>query len=158
MFWLIIAVLIVIGLLFLVLEILVIPGTGIAGVIGFALLGIGIWQTYATYGNTPGHLVLAGTFVLTLVTLLISLRAKTWRRVSLNTSIASKVNTGLEERVKVGDEGEAVSRLVPAGKAFINGDYYEVRTKGEFLDQGTKIVVTKVDHNQIKVKQKDPEA
>jgi membrane-bound ClpP family serine protease len=155
MFWLIIAVLILIGLLFLVLEILVIPGTGIAGVIGFILLGIGIWQTYTVYGNTPGHLVLGGSFLLTLITLGISLRARTWRRISLQTDISSKVNTGLEEKVKIGDEGEAISRLVPAGKALINGEYYEVRTKGEFLDQGTMLEVTKVDHNQIRVKKKE---
>jgi len=155
MFWLVIAVLILIGLLFLVLEILVIPGTGVAGIIGFILLGIGIWQTYSVYGSTAGHLVLGGSIVLTLVTLAFSLRAKTWRRVALQTNIKSKVHTEAEQSVKPGDKGEAVSRLVPAGKALINGDYYEVRTKGEFLDQGTAIIVTKVDHNQVTVKKKD---
>lgn len=154
MFWLIIAVLLLIGFLFLVLEILVIPGTGIAGIIGFVLIGIAVWQTYVVYGNAPGHFVLGGTLVLTFITLALSLRAKTWRRISLNTNITSRVNVVEEINVKPGDTGEAISRLVPAGKALINGEYYEVRTTGEFLDQATEIEVIKVVNNKITVKQK----
>ena len=61
MFWLVIVILILIGLAFLLLEILVIPGTGIAGIIGFIILGIGVWQGYVYYGTIAGHWVLAGT-------------------------------------------------------------------------------------------------
>jgi membrane-bound ClpP family serine protease len=155
MFWLIIGVLLLIGFIFLVLEILVIPGTGIAGIIGFALIGIAVWQTYAVYGNAPGHIVLGISILLTFITLALSLRAKTWSRISLNSSISSRVNVFEEVNVKPGDTGEAVSRLVPIGKAFINGDYYEVSTTGEYIDQGTEIVVTKIVNNKIKVKPKN---
>ena len=131
MFWLIIGVLLLIGFIFLVLEILVIPGTGIAGIIGFALIGIAVWQTYAVYGNTPGHIVLGISILLTFITLALSLRAKTWSRISLKSSISSRVNVFEEVNVKPGDTGEAVSRLVPMGKALINGDYFEVSATGE---------------------------
>jgi membrane-bound ClpP family serine protease len=155
MFWLVILALIIIGLLFLALEILVIPGTGFAGVLGFILIAIGIWQTYDYYGATPGHVVLAGTIILTFITLALSLRSKTWNRVMLKSSIDSKVNVIDDVKVKPGDEGVAESRLVPAGKALIKGDYFEVRTTGEFIDPGTKLIVTKVEFNKIFVKRKD---
>ena len=155
MFWLIIGVLLLIGFIFLVLEILVIPGTGIAGIIGFALIGIAVWQTYAVYGNTPGHIVLGISILLTFITLALSLRAKTWSRMSLKSSISSRVNVFEEVNVKPGDTGEAVSRLVPMGKALINGDYFEVSATGEYIDQGTEIVVTKIVNNKIKVKRKN---
>ncbi len=155
MFWLIIGVLLLIGFIFLVLEILVIPGTGIAGIVGFALIGIAVWQTYAVYGNTSGHIVLGVSIVLTFITLAVSLRAKTWSRISLKSSIDSRVNVYEEVKVKPGDTGEAISRLVPIGKALINGEYYEVSTTGEYIDQGTEIVVTKIVNNKIKVKRKN---
>lgn len=154
MFWLLITVLIVIGLLFLVLEVLVIPGVGVAGIIGFILIAIGIWQTYAYYGSPAGHSVLAGTLVLTLGTLALALRSKTWRRVALHDRIDGRVNLIDAEKVKVGDGGKTVSRLAPAGKALINGEFYEVRTTGEFVDQEQEIIVERIDHNKIFVKHK----
>jgi membrane-bound ClpP family serine protease len=155
MHWILIATFIIIGLIFLALEILVIPGVGIAGIIGFILIAVGVWQTYSGHGMVAGHLVLAGTFVLTVLTLVLSLRGKTWRRLALSTSIDSKVNLIDEENVKPGDEGKTVSRLAPMGKALINGEFYEVSTNGDFIDQQTDIVVLKIDHNKIIVKRKE---
>ena len=155
MHWILIATFIIIGLIFLALEILVIPGVGIAGIIGFILIIVGIWQTYAGHGMLAGHLVLAGTFILTVTTLVLSLRSKTWRKLALSTSIDSKVNLIDEENLKAGDTGKTVSRLAPMGKALINGEYYEVSTNGDFIDQQTEVVVVKIDHNKIIVKRKE---
>ena len=126
MHWLLIATFIVLGLLFLILEILVIPGVGIAGVIGFILIAVGVWQSYAAYGAMAGHLVLAGTFVLTVVTLVLSLRGRTWKKLMLSTNIDGKVNTIDLSKIKAGDTGKTVSRLAPMGKAIINGEFFEV--------------------------------
>ena len=155
MHWILIATLIIIGLIFLALEILVIPGVGIAGIIGFILMAVGIWQTYAGYGTTTGHIVLASTFVLTILTLVLSLRSKTWRKLALSTSIDSKVNTIDDRVIKEGDSGKTISRLAPMGKAIINGEFFEVSTNGDFIDQQTEITVLKIDHNKIIVKRKE---
>jgi membrane-bound ClpP family serine protease len=155
MHWLLIATFIVIGLIFLALEILVIPGVGIAGVIGFILIAIGIWQAYAGHGMVAGHLVLAGTFALTVITLVLSLRSKTWRKLALSTSIESKVNVIDHELIKTGDVGKTISRLAPMGKAMINGEFYEVSTYGDFIDPKTEIVVEKIEYNKVIVKRKD---
>jgi membrane-bound ClpP family serine protease len=155
MFWLVVVTLILIGLAFLLLEILVIPGTGVAGIIGFILLGIGVWQAYVYYGSITGHWVLGGTIVATVAVLAYSLRAKTWRRVALNSEINSRVNLIDEDKIKPGDEGKSVSRLVPTGKALFNKEFYEVRTMGEFLDPGLIIVIEKIEDHKIFVKQKE---
>jgi membrane-bound ClpP family serine protease len=155
MHWLLIATFIIIGLIFLALEILVIPGVGIAGVIGFVLIVVGIWQTYAGHGMVAGHLVLTGTFILTIITLVLSLRSKTWRKLALSTAIDSKVNVIDHELIKTGDTGKTSSRLAPMGKALINGEFYEVSTNGDFIDQQTDIVVEKIEFNKIIVKRKD---
>ena len=154
MFWLVVVTLILIGLAFLLLEILVIPGTGVAGIVGFILIGIGVWQAYSYYGAITGHWILAGTIVATVVVLAYSLRAKTWRRVALKSEINSQVNLIDEDKLKPGDEGKSISRLVPGGKAVFNNEFYEVRTMGEFIDQGVKIVIEKIEDHKIFVKLK----
>jgi membrane-bound ClpP family serine protease len=155
MHWILIATFIIIGLVFLALEILVIPGVGVAGIIGFILIAVGVWQAYAVHGMIAGHSVLGGTLALTVLTLVLSLRGKTWKRLSLSTSINSKVNVIDGNKVKPGDTGKTVSRLAPMGKAMINGEFYEVSTNGDFIDQQTDIIVLKVDYNKIIVKRKD---
>ena len=155
MSWLLSAVFILLGLSFLVLEILVIPGVGFAGVIGFGLIGVAVWQTYAQHGSSMGHATLAGTFVLTMVTLWLSLRSRTWKRITLADQISGRVNVVEGEKIKTGDEGITTSRLAPMGKALINGEFYEVRTTGAFIDQQSAIIVEKIDNNKIYVTLKE---
>ncbi len=154
MSWTIIAVLIIVGLVFLILELLVVPGTSVVGILGFILIAIGVWQAYAVYGSPAGHYTLAGTLFLTLIVLGFSLRSKTWRRVMLKSEIDGKVNVVKKNSIKAGDVGLSVSRLVPMGKALINNEYFEVRSSGEFIDENTEIVVVKIDNNRIFVKLK----
>jgi membrane-bound ClpP family serine protease len=152
MTWTIIAVLIAVGFLFLLLEILVLPGTNIAGVIGFVLLAIGIWQAYAVYGGTAGTMTLLSTLLLSGVALYFALKSKTWTKAALHKNIDSKVNTVDPEKIKAGDKGQTVSRLAPMGKAVFGGDYYEVNALGQFIDPGTEIEVVKIENNKITVK------
>lgn len=154
MAWSVIVVLILIGLLFIILEILVIPGVAIFGILGVIIILIGVWQSYISYGTTAGHIVLASSILLSIVTLVFSLRSKTWKRMMLNSKIEGKTNVIDENKIKAGDTGKTTSRLSPAGKAIINGDYYEVHTQSEFMDPGTEIEIIKIDFNKIYVKQK----
>lgn len=155
MTWTLIAVLILIGLLFIVLEILVIPGQGVFGIIGLIVMAIGIYQTYKVYDNTAGHIVLASSFGLSVISLVISLRSKTWKKMMLSSKINSKVNIIDEQNIKIGDIGKSISRLAPSGKALINNEYYEVRTNGEFVDQSKEIEVIEIEYNKIIVKNKN---
>ncbi len=154
MTWTVIAVLILIGLIFIVLEILVIPGVAVFGILGFIIILIGVWQSYVTYGTTAGHIVLGSSLLLSILALVFSLRSKTWKKMMLNSKIDGKTNIIDENKLKVGDTGKTTSRLSPAGKAFINGDFYEVHTQSEFIVPGTEIIITKIVFNKIYVKQK----
>jgi len=152
MTWTIIAVLIGVGFLFLLLEILVLPGTNIAGVVGFVLLAIGIWQAYAVYGGMAGTITLLATLVLSALTLYYALKSRTWDKAALHKNIDSRVNVVDTEKIKAGDKGKTVSRLAPMGKAEFGEEYYEVNAMGQFIDPGTEIEVVKIENNQITVK------
>jgi membrane-bound ClpP family serine protease len=152
MTWTIIAVLIAVGFLFLLLEILVLPGTNIAGVVGFVLLAIGIWQAYAVYGGMAGTITLLATLLLSGLTLYYALKSRTWDKAALHKNIDSRVNVVDTEKIKAGDKGKTVSRLAPMGKAEFGEEYYEVNAMGQFIDPGTEIEVVKIENNQITVK------
>jgi len=152
MSWTIIFILILVGLIFLLLEMLVIPGTTVIGAIGFVLIAIGIWQGYASHGSPGGHYLLAGTLFITVILISLSLRSKTWNRVMLHTEVDGKANLIDENAIKPGDVGKSVSRLVPMGKALINNEYYEVSSSGEFIDPGVEITVVSIEKNKIFVK------
>ena len=149
---LLIILLILIGLSLVVLEIIVIPGA-VAGIIGILIIAFAIWESFAVYGSTSGYITLFSTLFVTAIVLYFTLKSKTWNKISLKSTIDSKVNLLKEDEVKVGDEGKSISRLAPSGKAKFNGEFYEVHTNSEFIDQDQEIVIIKIDHNRIIVKQ-----
>jgi membrane-bound ClpP family serine protease len=152
MTWTIIAVLIAVGFLFLLLEVLVLPGTNIAGVVGFVLLAIGIWQVYAVFGGLAGTITLICTLLLSVVALYFALKSKTWNKAALHKNIDGKVNVVDVEKIKTGDKGKTVSRLAPMGKAEFAGEFYEVNALGQFIDPEIEIEIVKIENNKITVK------
>lgn len=149
MSWLLIILLIVLGVLFLLLEILVIPGTTFAGIVGFVLVFVGLWQAYASKGIVEGHITLGATLVVTVITLYYSFKAGTWKRMALKTTVDGKMDQLDGLSIKEGDTGTTLSRLAPSGKAMINNDIVEVHTYGEFIDQENEIIVISVKDNKI---------
>lgn len=149
MSWLLIIILIILGLLFLLLEILVIPGTTFAGIVGFGLLFVGIWQTYASKGIIEGHITLGSTVLLTIIVLYYSFKTGTWKRMALKSTVDGKMDQLEGLNIQEGDTGMSVSRLAPSGKAMINNDIIEVHTYGEFIDQEKEIKVISIKNNKI---------
>jgi membrane-bound ClpP family serine protease len=149
MSWLLIIILITLGLLFLLLEVLVIPGATLAGIAGFGLLFVGLWQTYVSKGIVAGHITLAATIVVTIVSLYFSFKAGTWKRMALKTTSDGKMDQLEGLSIAIGDKGMTVSRLAPAGKALINNEIIEVHTFGEFINQEVEVIVISVKNNKI---------
>ena len=151
MSWLLIIILIVLGLLFLLLEVLVIPGTTLAGILGFGALFVGIWQAYASKGIVAGHITLGSTIVVTIISLYFSFKTGTWKRMALKSTVEGKMDQleGLD--IKVGDIGTSISRLAPSGRAIFNNEIIEVHTFGEFIDQEKELIVISVKENKITV-------
>ncbi len=145
--------LILLGVLLFLVEFLVIPGVTVAGVGGALVFGAAVFMSYRTYGTTAGNYTLFSVLLISIITLVLSLRSKTWRRFMLKTNIDSKVEVGLEDqKIKPGDMGETVTRLAPIGMVRVNNLTIEGKSIGGFLDPNTKIEVVKVLGTQIIVK------
>ena len=149
--WWIIASLIFLGILLLLVEILLLPGVGVAGVAGLLSMIASCWYAFHAFDSHTGRIVIIINIILCIIFTIIVLRGKTWKRFALNDAVEGRVN---EEgnSIKVGDEGKTLTRLGPVGKAEFGAVACEVHSEGELIDAGTPVVVTKVQNKEIFVK------
>ncbi|MBR1766772.1 MAG: hypothetical protein IJ745_07030 [Bacteroidales bacterium] len=149
----ILIIVLIVGVVLLALEVLILPG-GIAGTVGVAAIGFGVWQSYLLYGTRVGTIILLCAFALCLLTFLWIFKTKTWNRFSLNEESDSKVNQ-LEPAVKPGTRGTTISRLAPTGKALIEGEQVEVHAVNKFIDPDRPIEVVAIEGYRIDVREAD---
>jgi len=147
--------LILLGIFLFLVEFLLVPGVTVAGIAGFILLVGGVYMGYSSLGTPEGHYILAGSVFLSVIIIAYSLRARTWKRLMLDSTISGKVSKYEEEKVKVGDEGVAVTRLNPMGKVLINGEYLEAKSIGPYIEQKKKIKVVNIKDFSVTVKPTD---
>ncbi len=142
--------LILLGLLLMFAEIMLIPGVGVAGVLGLLSLGGSCYYAFAEMGNTAGAVVTTVNVVLLVLMLVYMLRAKTWRRMSLDTNIDSKAVDNVA--VAVGDKGKTVTRIAPMGSARFGNYIVEVKALEGMLAPETAVEVVLIEDNKIYVK------
>jgi len=147
--WLSVTLLIVIGIILLILEIVFVPGTTVLGVLGFLLLGGGVYYSFVNFGQSVGYSVLGGTLLVSALAIGYSLKAGVWRRFSLKSSIDSKVNEHEQDTLSPGLHGKAISDLRPIGSAEFDDKLYEVQTTGNYLEAGTAVQIIKMADNKI---------
>ena len=149
---LIIASLIFLGILLMLIEMLLIPGVGIAGILGLASLAGSCWYAFTALSTKAGIIVTLIVICLITVMLICILRAKTWKKLELNTEIQSKVNED-SEKVSIGQQGKALTRLAPMGTARFENLTCEVKSsEGNMIDPGTLIEICAIEENKIFVK------
>lgn len=156
---LIVVALILLGILFMLAEIFLLPGISIAGIAGAIFLIGGIVYSYLFIGNVAGNITLAATAIAMGASFFLLLKSKSLRKISLETNIESKVDNSDLGKISVGDTGIALSRLNPTGKVMVNDLTVEGKSfNGEFIDDDDKIEVVRIDTYQIQVvRKKDPE-
>ncbi len=140
------------GLVLIILELIAIPGTTIAGISGLAMIVYGIVRVYSEYGTTWGTISLFVTLFFCVILLVYSLRTKTWKRFALDKSIDSKANDIKQEDFNVGDRGITITRLASAGNVEINGKRIEAFTTTAFLDPNTEIEIERIEGSKIFVR------
>lgn len=158
---------IVLGLVCLALEVFVIPGFGVAGVLGLVLLFGGLIGTFVSQGssifpNTPqqtreltwGVSTVVVSFMVAGVALFFIWRSlpslPVMRRLVLQETSGS-TSEGLlavmaaGETVKVGDEGVALSPLRPAGRAQFGERVIDVHVDTGMVGPGARVRVIRLE-------------
>lgn len=152
---LIVVALILLGILFMLAEIFLLPGISIAGIAGAIFLIGGIVYSYLFIGSIAGNITLAATAIAMGASFFLLLKSKSLRKISLETNIENKVDNSDLGKISVGDTGIALSRLNPTGKVMVNDLTVEGKSfNGEFIDEDEKIEVIRIDTYQIQVVRK----
>jgi membrane-bound serine protease (ClpP class) len=163
-------ILFVLGLVLLILEIFVIPGFGVAGISGIALIVASLvlsmqgfvipsfeWQKNIFRRN----LFVVGAGVVSSIAafsvLAYSLpKLRLFSHLTLETSQTADagytVQSPDESSLLVGKIGTAVTTLRPSGKAMFDDELMYVETEGEFAEAGVKVEIIEVSGNRIVVR------
>ena len=150
--WLIIL-LILLGVLFLVAELVLLPGVSLGALFALVCYGSAIYTAFADYGPFTGGIVVLIILALSFVATVLSLRSKTWQRFSLKQKInSSSMPTLPEQELSVGDRGTTLSRLSPMGKIEVNGRTYEAKSLGAYVDPRKEIEVVGFENFSVIVK------
>jgi membrane-bound ClpP family serine protease len=80
------------------------------------------------------------------------LRAKTWKRMTLETNIDSKAVASDSAVLAVGDIGKTLTRLAPMGSARFGNYVVEVKAVEGMLDPNVEVTVVLIEDNKIYVK------
>ena len=83
---------IILGILFMLIEIFLLPGRSIAGIAGLIFIIGGIVYSYMFIGSTAGNITLAASAIALGGSFAWLLKSKSLRRISLETNIENNVD------------------------------------------------------------------
>ncbi|QDH79441.1 nodulation protein NfeD [Echinicola soli] len=159
----------VLGIILLALELFVIPGFGVAGILGIACILAGL-----TLGMLPNDafdfsFVPSGELFVAVVTVILATvvaiggifmlapKVNEWQAFSkITLATTQKKEDGYTSFWYSNDllekQGTAHTRLMPSGKVLIDEEIYDAHSRGEFIDRGAKIKVISTEGTSLTVK------
>lgn len=157
------------GLILLGAELFIIPGFGVAGVLGIAFVVTGlalslVMNDYFHFTWVPGS-ALVNAFLLVFISIVASivlsvilgkniLKSSLFRKLVLEDEQRSDTGYRISTEFLnlAGKKGQALTVLRPGGKIEIDGEIYDAISEGGFIEKGTNIVVTKHSTSSLVVK------
>ena len=158
-----------VGAVLIALEVLVIPGFGVAGIAGLVLTVGSLTmimlnnESFDFFFVDPTDIVQAATTTLAgmLGAMLLLFfggarltNTEAFRRVALHQTqsrsegYTAKTNVAL----MVGKEGESFTILRPSGKVMIDDELYDAYTRGDYIERGSRVVVVSDEGSSLRVK------
>ena len=141
---LIIVSLIIAGLILFIIEVFLLPGISIAGIISAICLLYANYYAFDTMGTLPGCITLAISAIGVIAITVWFMRSKTVDKLSLKKTIDYKPEPLKGLNLKAGDEGVALTRLALIGNAEFDGNIIEVRSTGDFIEEKSLIRVNRI--------------
>lgn len=148
----IILAIIIAGLILIFLEIFLIPGTTLFGIVGGIALITGVLLVYYDYGNKWGNIAVAITLFLVAVAVVGGFKVIQSNKLAMKAEITGKVNELEKHLYNIGDKGTTVSELRPNGKAMFNDTKVDVYSNGEYIQRESKVEIIRITNDKIFVK------
>jgi membrane-bound serine protease (ClpP class) len=159
----------IIGIVLLAVEIFVVPGFGVFGILGIICILAGLTTgmlpneqfdfTFVSSGKLFAALltvILAAT-IATILIFTLTPKINQWEsfsRISLATTQQKSdgYTSSFYPQELLGKEGVSYTRLMPSGKVIIDDEMYDAYSRGEFIDKGEKIKVISTEGTSLRIK------
>ncbi len=174
-------VLVLVGIALLLIEIFILPGFGVVGLLGIVSVTAGLLlslQSFTLPGlpggpTTPWEIgeFKRNIFTLVAAVALAGLAFAALLRVLPQTRLASRIVLTSEQRPEdgytvassarialLGKHGVAATPLRPAGRVEIDGEPVDAVAEGELIEQGAPVTVIETDDNRVVVRRSGPGA
>lgn len=160
----------ILGIVLLAVELFVIPGFGVFGILGIIGILTGLVLGMIPNQDFDFEFVPAADLFAALLTVILAALGSVvlifWLTPKINQwgAFRSVALADTQQRSEgytssfysdsmLGKTGVVHSRLRPSGKVEIDGEIYDAYSRGEFVDQGEKIIVISTEGTSLKVKQ-----
>ncbi len=152
--WIYAFTLLVLGFCLILLEIFVIPGFNIFGILGFLTMCAGVGYAYVKLGLGPAVAAAGLALVGTVILVRMLIRARAWQRMVLESDTSRERgydSSHPDLNVLVGQFGETLTVLRPSGRAQFGERIVDVVTEGDFVSTGNPVEVLTVKGNRVVV-------
>ena len=140
------------GVILLIVEAFT-PGFGVPGISGIILLLAGVAMTWYEYGAMVGLGTTVAVLALVGVAISVSLKSASSGRLSKSDLILNDTETPPSEnadmQLLVGKEGVVKNTLRPVGTAEFDCGKLHVTSDGEYVSEGQKVRIVRVEGTQI---------
>ncbi|MGB3617498.1 MAG: hypothetical protein WBA12_05220 [Catalinimonas sp.] len=154
--WGLIGLLIGVGIVLILLEIVLVPGTTIVGIMGFVATVVGIVMGFSSFGVVGGGAVLFFSAAITGGGLWYALKRRSWERFALHERMEGRMNDRADMALRPGMVGTTRSVLRPYGKAEFRiedapSGVFEVFAPAGHVDERTQVRVVRVEGGKVTV-------
>lgn len=160
------------GIILLALELFVIPGFGVFGIVGISCILCGLVLGMLPNQNFDFQFVPAADLFAALLTVILAAIVsvglvfwltpkvnewKSFQAISLAGTLQRKegYTSSFYSENLLGQTGIVHSRLRPSGRVEIGGEIYDASSRGEFLEKGETIIVISTEGTSLKVKKSE---
>ena len=156
-------ILLMLGLVFILVEIIVIPGFGIFGVLGIFMIIYSLYSMLIGEYPTPQDIELAyrsliitmiSTFILSIIIFKLVVRSDFYKSLVPIQSQFKKDGYTISKNLDkmIGQKGITSTDLRPSGKILVESKTYQAMSQGNYLEKDTEIIIINIDENQLVVK------
>jgi membrane-bound ClpP family serine protease len=143
-----ILIIIIIGLVLVAVEIFLVPGTTVVGILGGAAIITGMVCGFLMLDAGTGWILFSCTLAVCVVLGYFGFKGDTYQRFAVKSNIDSKIIDHVNT-LEVGMEGTTITRCAPIGKAHFGKETEEVYSLNEFIETDTKIKIVLIKENKI---------
>ena len=156
-------IILLLGFIFILVEIIVIPGFGVFGISGICMIIYSLYSMLIGEYPTPQDIEIAyrsliitiiSTFILSIIIFKLIVRSDFYKSLVPIQSQFKKDGYTISKNFEkiIGYEGVCITDLRPSGKILINSKTYQAISQGDYIKKDTKITIISTDENQLIVK------